>query len=374
MRILITGANGFIGENLRLHLSERRDIIAVPFTRKNRNSELHSLLCDVDFVIHLAGVNRPKDPNDFVMGNIDFTRDLCDAITTSGKKIPVIYTSSIQAIQDNLYGISKRKAEDLIFQLQYVSNNSVYIFRLPNVFGKWCKPNYNSVVATFCHNIAHDLPIKINDPTAILQLAYIDDVINQIMQIVDGASSVLVANGFNVLHSQYETTVGELAQQILSFKNSRINLITERVGVGLVRALYSTYLSYLPKEKFSYQIPVFQDQRGVFSEIIKTKDSGQFSFFTAGPGVTRGNHYHHTKSEKFLVVKGAARFAFCNILTNETHDLTVSDQEYRVIESIPGWAHNITNIGDEEMVVLLWANEIFEAITPDTHHSHLNLK
>lgn len=367
MKVLVTGANGFVGQNLGLHLSERKEIIIVPFTRDNDYGELPSLLGNINCIFHLAGVNRPEDPKEFMMGNADLTREICSAIIASGRKIPVIYTSSIQASQNNPYGTSKQVAEDLLFDLQSRTGNPVHVFRLPNVFGKFCKPNYNSVVATFCYNLTHDLPIKINDPTTPLKLVYVDDVVIRFIQLMDGADRDVDGHGFEILHPQYTTTVSELAHQLQAFKDSRINLMTERVGAGLVRALYSTYLSYLPTNSFFYPVPVHRDTRGVFVEMLKTPDCGQFSYFTAHPGITRGGHYHHSKAEKFLVIKGVACFKFRQMHTDEQFELVVNGGVPTIVETIPGWTHDVTNVGDEEMVVMLWANEIFDRAHPDTY-------
>ena len=368
--ILITGANGFVGKNLQLHLSERKDVQVRCFTRANTVDELPALLNGADFVFHLAGVNRPQDPAAFVVGNAGLTQALCTALaqvaTTTGRKVPVAFASSIQAAQDNAYGQSKRAAEDALFALQHEYGVPVHVFRLPNVFGKWARPNYNSAVATFCHNTARGLPITVNDPAASLTLVYVDDVVQRFIHLLDGADAALDAAGFATVAPQYSTTVGALAAQIQAFKESRNNLVTERVGTGLVRALYSTYVSYLPVEKFAYTVPQHGDARGVFVEMLKTPDCGQFSYFTAHPGITRGGHYHHSKTEKFLVIKGCARFKFRHMHTGETHTLDTSGEQAQVVETVPGWTHDITNIGSDELVVMLWANEIFDRERPDT--------
>ena len=368
--ILITGANGFVGQNLQLHLSERKDVQVRCFTRANTVDELPALLNGADFVFHLAGVNRPQDPAAFVVGNAGLTQALCTALaqvaTTTGRKVPVVFASSIQAAQDNAYGQSKRAAEDALFALQHEYGVPVHVFRLPNVFGKWARPNYNSAVATFCHNTARGLPITVNDPAASLTLVYVDDVVQRFIHLLDGADAALDAAGFATVAPQYSTTVGALAAQIQAFKESRNNLVTERVGTGLVRALYSTYVSYLPVEKFAYTVPQHGDARGVFVEMLKTPDCGQFSYFTAHPGITRGGHYHHSKTEKFLVIKGCARFKFRHMHTGETHTLDTSGEQAQVVETVPGWTHDITNIGSDELVVMLWANEIFDRERPDT--------
>lgn len=368
--ILITGANGFVGKNLQLHLSERKDVQVRCFTRANTVDELPALLNGADFVFHLAGVNRPQDPAAFVVGNAGLTQALCTALAqvaiTTGRKVPVVFASSIQAAQDNAYGQSKRAAEDALFALQHEYGVPVHVFRLPNVFGKWARPNYNSAVATFCHNTARGLPITVNDPAASLTLVYVDDVVQRFIHLLDGADAALDAAGFATVAPQYSTTVGALAAQIQAFKESRNNLVTERVGTGLVRALYSTYVSYLPVEKFAYTVPQHGDARGVFVEMLKTPDCGQFSYFTAHPGITRGGHYHHSKTEKFLVIKGCARFKFRHMHTGETHTLDTSGEQAQVVETVPGWTHDITNIGSDELVVMLWANEIFDRERPDT--------
>ncbi len=368
--ILITGANGFVGKNLQLHLSERKDIQVRCFTRANTVDELPALLNGADFVFHLAGVNRPQDPAAFVVGNAGLTQALCTALaqvaTTTGRKVPVVFASSIQAAQDNAYGQSKRAAEDALFALQHEYGVPVHVFRLPNVFGKWARPNYNSAVATFCHNTARGLPITVNDPAASLTLVYVDDVVQRFIHLLDGADAALDAAGFATVAPQYSTTVGALAAQIQAFKESRNNLVTERVGTGLVRALYSTYVSYLPVEEFAYTVPQHGDARGVFVEMLKTPDCGQFSYFTAHPGITRGGHYHHSKTEKFLVIKGCARFKFRHMHTGETHTLDTSGEQAQVVETVPGWTHDITNIGSDELVVMLWANGIFDRERPDT--------
>jgi len=366
MKVLITGANGFIGKNLQLHLAERKDVEVLCFTLDNDESHLPDLLKDVNFVFHLAGVNRPQDPQEFSTGNKKLTQKLCDAIARTGREIPIVYTSSTQAERDNPYGISKRAAEDALFNLQRTHGIEVHVFRLPNVFGKWCKPNYNSAVATFCYNIARGLPIQINDPAAPLTLVYVDDVIERFIHLMDGADRNLDSSGFESVSPQYTTTVGQLAEQIKTFKESRSSLMTDRVGSGLIRALYSTYVSYLPTEEFAYQVPRHGDPRGVFVEMLKTPDCGQFSYFTAHPGITRGGHYHHSKTEKFLVIKGQARFKFRHMHTGETYELLTNGDKAEIVETVPGWTHDITNIGNDEMVVMLWANEVFDRSKPDT--------
>lgn len=366
-RILVTGAQGFIGRNLTVRCGESGRFSVIPYGRGDDPARLPDLVAVADAIIHLAGENRPEDESAFEEVNAGLTRMLCDAIRGavggSDRRIPLILASSIQAERDNPYGRSKRAAEDAVKALAEETGNPAVIFRLPGVFGKWCRPNYNSVVATFCHNIARNLPIRIDNPDARLRLVYIDDVVTAMIDAVDTA-----AEGVSVgtVTPEYEITLDALAAQIRAFAGSRDSLVTERTGTGLIRALHATYLSYLPVEDFSYKIPQYADPRGVFVEMLKTPDCGQFSFFTAHPGVTRGGHYHHTKTEKFLVIRGEALFRFRHLLTGELAELRTSGAEAQIVETVPGWAHDITNIGTDEMIVMLWANEIFDRAQPDT--------
>jgi UDP-2-acetamido-2,6-beta-L-arabino-hexul-4-ose reductase len=363
MKVLVTGADGFIGKNLVVHLQERPGIEVLRFVRGESFGDLGAKVAQADFVFHLAGVNRPQNETEFAQGNCELTQALCDAIRAAGKPVPVVYTSSIQAERENAYGVSKRGAEDALRALAAETGQPVWIYRLPNVFGKWCRPNYNSAVATFCHNIVNDLPITVNDPAAQLRLVYVDDVAQAFLSHLGAHAQGLQ---FVEISPVYETTVGQLADQLQAFKRSRTDLITEPVGQGLVRALYSTYISYYPAEQFAYPLVKHEDPRGVFVEMLKTRDAGQFSYFTAHPGITRGGHYHHTKTEKFLVIKGKARFGFRHIDTGATYEYFTSGAEPEVVETIPGWSHDITNVGDDEMVVMLWANEVFDRQKPDT--------
>jgi UDP-2-acetamido-2,6-beta-L-arabino-hexul-4-ose reductase len=363
MKVVVTGANGFIGQNLRTHLARRDGITVVPISRDSKDAGLRAAVEGADLVFHLAGVNRPDDEAEFAKGNAGFTRRLTLALEATGVAAPIIFTSSTQAERDNLYGASKRAAEEALAAYAERTGARAHIYRLPNVFGKWARPNYNSAVATFCHNIARDLPITIHDPAALLSLVYIDDVIDGFLKVMDGKDPGARPG----IAPVYQTSVGALADQIRAFRESRKTLITERVGSGLARALHATYLSHLPPEDFAYEVPAYVDSRGVFVEMLKTPDAGQFSYFTAKPGITRGVHYHHSKTEKFLVVKGKARFGFRQIVTGERFDLLTSEARHQIVETIPGWSHDITNIGEEEMVVLLWANEIFDRAAPDTY-------
>lgn len=370
MKVLITGASGFIARNLRLLLAPREEVEVIEFDRNQTVEQLPTMLEGVDFVFHLAGVNRPQDPAEFMTGNADLTVALCEALASRamlGVCTPVVYTSSIQAAQANPYGDSKRSAEEALFSLQRDHGVPVHVFRLPNVFGKWSRPNYNSAVATFCHNVARDLPIQINNPDALVSLVYVDDVVQRFVALMDGAEPCLDGGGFEQIQPVYTITVGKLADTIRGFRDSRDTQMIDHVGTGLTRALYATYVSYLPTNSFSYTVPMHGDPRGVFVEMLKTQDSGQFSYFTAHPGITRGGHYHHTKTEKFLVIKGQALFRFRHMQTGETYELRTDGTRAEVVETVPGWTHDITNTGQDEMVVMLWANEVFDREKPDTY-------
>lgn len=363
MRVLVTGTGGFIGRNLCVALGERPQFELLPAAHDMGDRGLQDAVARADAVIHLAGVNRPDDPAEFASGNAGFTARLVHALVRAGRPTPLAFASSIQAEQDNPYGRSKRSAERHLTDYGRATGAPVVLYRLANVFGKWSRPEYNSVVATFCHHIARGLPVRIDDPDAALHLVYIDDVVAELLRfLADPGRGVRVGTAT----PEYTTTVGELERRIRAFGEVRNSLVTEPVGIGLTRALYATYVSFLPPEAFSYRVPRHEDARGVFVEMLKTGDSGQFSFFTAHPGVTRGGHYHHTKTEKFLVIQGRARYRFRHLLTGETYTVDSTGDASLVVETIPGWVHDITNTGDEELVVMLWANEIFDRAHPDT--------
>jgi UDP-2-acetamido-2,6-beta-L-arabino-hexul-4-ose reductase len=366
--VLITGANGFIGKNLSVHLKEISNYTVLTFVRGDSLDKLLELVAKSDAIVHLAGENRPEDVTQFDQVNTGLTVALCNAIAyelrESGRhNIPLLFASSTQAELDTPYGRSKLAAEEAVQALADTTGNPCMVFRLPGVFGKWCKPNYNSVVATFCNNIARGLSIQIDDPSATVRLVYVDDVVTAIVTALENP-----AIGFSQVEVQpeYTVTVGLLAAQIRAFGECRTTLHTERVGTGFLRALYATYVSYLPKNRFSYELEQYSDRRGVFVEMLKTQDSGQFSYFTAHAGVTRGGHYHHTKSEKFLVIKGEALFRFRHLLTGELVELHTCGDKPEVVDTMPGWVHDITNVGTDEMVVMLWANENFDRERPDT--------
>ena len=366
-RVLVTGANGFIGKNLVVRLRELPNVSVTTFVRGDNLDHLPMLLAQSDAVVHLAGENRPIDESGFEQSNTVLTIGLCDAInqtiSSTGRRVPVVLASSTQAEYENPYGRSKRAAEEAVHALFKRTGNPCRIFRLPGVFGKWCKPEYNSVVATFCYNIARDLPIRVNNGATSLRLVYVDDVVESFLAAlvapVEGCARAEV-------EPEYTVSLSQLAAQLQYFRDGRTTLMTDRVGAGFVRALYATYISYLPSDSFSYELPQYADSRGVFVEMLKTPDSGQLSYFTAHPSVTRGGHYHHSKTEKFLVIKGEALFRFRHLLTNEVVEVTACGKTPRVIDTIPGWTHDITNVGDDEMIVMLWANENFDRKKPDT--------
>lgn len=366
MSVVVTGSKGFIGKNLCFFLREHGYKVD-EIHRDTKNEEASKYLSRASFVFHLAGVNRTNNELKFEEGNIEFTKSVINTLSKYHNHIPILFSSSSQATNESLYGLSKLGAEKLIREYSNSTGTPCYIYRLPNVFGKWSKPHYNSFIATFCHNIINNKEIVIHDKLTEVKLVYIDDVcksfINTMTSMPDG--------GNKVINQQYESTVGEVADILHKFKLSNETLITEKVGIGLVRALYSTYISFKDPSSFKYKITEHKDDRGVFCEMLKTQDSGQFSFFTALPGITRGGHYHHTKNEKFLVIKGRALFKFQNIATQDKHQLEVDGNCPEIVETIPGWSHDITNIGEDDLMVMLWANEIFDKDNPDTFEKKL---
>lgn len=366
MKVLVTGSNGFIAKNLILRLKELKQDEILEYSKESSIDELKTKIHAVDFVFHLAGSNRPKDPTDFKTVNADLTQKIVDFIAQTGRQIPVVFTSSTQAELSNPYGQSKKSAEEAL--LNSAIKDFTCVYRLPNVFGKWCKPNYNSVVATFCYNVLNGMPVTVHDPSVMMKLVYVDDVVTEFIKKLDEFRTQLKIQipGFNQVPVIYTVTVGELLSKIQSIQKSRENLVTEPVGVGFDRALHATYLSHMRPEQFSYTLVRHADPRGVFVEFLKTKDAGQFSFFTAHPGITRGGHYHHSKTEKFLVLQGKALFKFRNVITDEFYEQEVLAQESRIVETVPGWSHDLTNTGDSELIVMLWANEIFDREKPDT--------
>lgn len=362
--ILITGSGGFIGKNLIWELRSKGYEDLRLFDLDTDPGLLDAYTKDCDFVFHLAGVNRPEKQEEFMKGNFGFTDILLASLKKNKNTCPILITSSIQAALDNPYGRSKKAGEDLLFSHARQTGSTVYVFRLPNVFGKWCRPNYNSAVATFCHNIARDLPIQVNDPGAILSLVYIDDVLDAFLGALQG--DVLKEDGFCRVSTVYTVKLGRIVELLREFKESRTNLSVPNMAKGFEKVLYSTYLSYLPENQFSYPLKMNTDNRGSFTEIIRTAERGQFSVNVSKPGITKGNHWHHTKNEKFLVVSGKALIRFRRIGTGEVIDYHMSGEKLEVVDIPPGYTHTIINEGEGDLVTFMWANEQYDPDRPDT--------
>ncbi len=365
MKILITGAKGFIGKNLVAELKNRKYTDIFEYDRETDPSLLEEYCKKADFVFHLAGVNRPKDQSEFMEGNFGFTSNLLETLKKYKNTCPVMISSSIQAELDNPYGKSKKAGEDLLFDYSKETGAKVLVYRFPNVFGKWCKPNYNSAVATFCHNIAHDLPIQVNDPSVLMNLVYIDDLINELINALDGEESR--NEDFCAVPVVHTITLGEIADLIHSFRKSREERSIPDMSNEFTKKLYSTYLSYIPEDKFSYELKMNVDNRGSFTEFIKTPDRGQVSVNISKPGIIKGNHWHHTKNEKFLVVSGRGVIRFRKIDSDELIEYFVSGDKMEVVDIPTGYTHNIENLGDTDMVTIMWANEPFDSEKPDTY-------
>lgn len=365
MNILVTGAKGFVGKNLIAELKNNGYNDIFEFTRESNPSLLEKYTKDCDFVFHLAGVNRPKDEKEFMEGNFDLTSQLLELLKKHNNKAPVLLTSSIQAEKDNPYGRSKKAGEDLLLNYYYETDAKVYIYRLPNLFGKWSKPNYNTVVATFCHNIASGLDIKINNPDAELNLCYIDDVLEEFMRALEGRPTT--QDDFCVIPVTHNIKLGDLADLIKSFKESRLNLSIPNMENDLTKKLYSTYLSFLPENQFSYDLKMNCDHRGSFTEFMRTPERGQVSVNVSKPGITKGNHWHHTKNEKFLVVSGEGLIRFRKIDSDEIIEYRVSGDRLQVVDIPTGYTHSIVNVGESDLVTVMWANECFDPEKPDTY-------
>lgn len=365
--VLVTGASGFIGKNLCVQLEQNKELTILRFDRKSTTDDLKKLITKADFVFHLAGVNRPKDESDFNVGNRDLTDTVITLIKETGRKIPILITSSTQAELENPYGKSKKAAEKAVADFGKLTDTPTYIYRLPNVFGKWCKPNYNSVVATFCHNISHDLDITINDPNAVLTLVYIDDVVKDFLLAMDGTKTV-ADDGFCHIPREFTITLQSLADKLNAFKKIPESLIVPDLKDTFDRFLYATYLSYFDQKKFGYNLDMKSDQRGWLAEIIKSEHSGQTLVSRTKPGFTRGNHWHHTKIEKFLVIEGQAEIIFNDLNSGQTFTYKVNGEELRVIDIPVGYVHSIKNVGETDLLTIIWADEIFDPENPDTYY------
>jgi UDP-2-acetamido-2,6-beta-L-arabino-hexul-4-ose reductase len=366
MKILITGAKGFIGKNLVAELKNRKYTDIFEYDRETDHSLLEEYCKKADFVFHLAGVNRPKEETEFMEGNFGFTSTLLNTLRKYNNNCPVMISSSIQAELENPYGKSKKAGEDLLFNYGKETGAKVLIYRFPNVFGKWCRPNYNSAVATFCHNIARDLPITVNDPSVVMNLVYIDDVVVELINALEGKENKI--GDFCEVPVVHTITLGEIVDLIYSFKESRRTRSIPNMSDEFEKKLYSTYLSYLPEDQFSYELKMNVDNRGSFTEFIKTPDRGQVSVNISKPGITKGNHWHHTKNEKFLVVSGRGVIRFRNINSDEVIEYFVNGDKMEVVDIPTGYTHNIENLGDSDMVTIMWANEPFDREKPDTYY------
>jgi UDP-2-acetamido-2,6-beta-L-arabino-hexul-4-ose reductase len=377
MKILITGAKGFVGKNLVAELRNRdyNDLLEYDVDTKPELLEEYARECQ--FVFHLAGVNRPQNQEEFMIGNFGFTSELLEKLKKYGNKAPILITSSTQTALDNLYGKSKKAGENLIFQYGKENNVKVFVYRLPNVFGKWCRPNYNSAVATFCNNIANDLPIQINDSSVEMNLVYIDDVVNaflrhcglnlQSTESIEIAGQIRNDSPFESITPVHTIKLGEIVDLLYQFKESRNNLQVPDLSNEFTKKLYSTYLSYLPKDKFSYPLKMNVNNRGSFTEFLKSNDRGQVSVNISMPHIIKGNHWHNTKNEKFLVVSGQGVIRCRKIDSDEIIEYFVSGEKLEVVDIPVGYTHNIENCGNTDMITIMWVNEIFDKNKPDTY-------
>lgn len=364
MKILVTGAKGFVGKNLIAELRNKgyEDIYECDI--ETTEEELNTYTKDCEFVFHLAGVNRPKTEEEFMQGNFGFTTKLLDMLKQNNNKSTILVSSSIQAQRDNPYGLSKKAGEDAVFKYGVEEGIEVLVYRLPNLFGKWCRPNYNSVIATFCNNIARGEEITINDPSIELILAYIDDVVKEFIAALKGNPNK--QDNYCYIKTTYNINLGKIAELLYSFKESRKNLMIPNMKAEFTKKLYSTYLSYIPEDEYSYEVKVNSDNRGSFTELFKSEDRGQVSLNVAKPGIVKGNHWHHTKNEKFVVVSGQAVIRFRKIDEEKVIEYYVSGDKLEVVDIPVGYTHNIENIGKTDLLTIMWANEPFDPENPDT--------
>lgn len=371
MKILVTGANGFVGKNLIATLKAMKEHEIYSYDTINSIDDLRRYVKDCEFVFHLAGINRPTRAEEFYEGNSGFTEVLCKLLKEQENKSPILISSSIQAQKDNDYGKSKKEGEKILERHGKENQSKIFIYRLANLFGKWCKPNYNSVTATWCYNVANGIPIEIHNPSVEIPLCYIDDVIEEFIRILKNANDEEEKQYYSV-DPIYNISLGKLAEIIQSFKKTRETLqIPIQTNNSLRKKLYSTYLSYLPKNEFSYSLQMNVDQRGSFTEFLKTKEYGQVSINVAKPGITKGNHWHHSKNEKFLVVSGEGLIQFRDINTEEVIEYYVSEKKLEVVDIPTGYTHNIINVGDKDLVTVMWANEVLDKDKPDTFYEEV---
>ncbi len=369
MKILITGSNGFIAKNLIAELRNRKYGQLLLCSRDTESELLERYVEECDILVHLAGVNRPRNEEEYYTGNVGFTESIVHLLEKKNKQIHIIYSSTTMTARHEFYRECKRKAEKRLQDYAEKSGSVLSIFRLPNVFGKWCRPNYNSVVATFCYNISHDLDIQINDPDAQMKLVYIDDVIEKMISCMSAKGSE--AEPYPEIQDSYQITVRELAEMLYSFKTGRKQLEVPYVGNALEKKLYSTYLSYLEPEDYCYELKMNRDERGSFTEFMHLLGFGQISVNIVRPGIVKGNHWHHTKVEKFLVVKGTASIKLRHIITGKVTEFITSGEKFEVVDIPVGYTHNISNIGTEDLVTIMWANEVFDLQKSDTYYEEV---
>ena len=390
-KILVTGSNGFVGKNTVVALKEANKYEVLTIDRNNTEEELKQSVIDADFIVHLAGVNRPKDNKEFYEGNGGLTEKIVGYLKENNKNTPILITSSTHAVLDNDYGKSKKQSEDVLIKYSDECDAKVYIFRLPNLFGKWCRPNYNSAVATFCYNIAHDLDVWVNDPAIELSLVYIDDVVASIIDCIEDeniiklknideevaititdASSIQIDKYYYEVTTVYKRTLGNIVDSLKMFRNMRKSLLIPDLSDGFNKALYSTYLTYLEEDDFSYYLDKKEDNRGWLAELVKSEQFGQMFVSKTHPGITRGNHWHHTKTEKFIVIQGQAAIRFRKLDEDKVIEYIVDGEKPQVLDIPPGYTHSIENIGQDEVITLFWSNEMFNPEKPDTYFLEVN--
>ena len=368
MKVLVTGAGGFIGKNLCARLAYEENIEVLPFDKDTEEGKLEEYSKICEFVLHLAGVNRPKDPNEFQEGNFGLTSKLLSYLKQNKNDCPIMLASSTQAELDNPYGKSKMAGEKLLRQYGEETGAKILIYRFTNVFGKWCLPNYNSVVATFCYNTANGIPLTVNGRETKVKLIYIDDVVDELISALKGRENRNNA-GFCLVQPDYMVTLGEIVDLLQEFKNSReTKIVPDMTDESFCKKLYSTYLSYLPEQEFKYPLKMNEDERGSFTEILRTADRGQFSVNISKPGIEKGNHWHNTKNEKFIVVSGKALIQFRRPESKEIISYHVSGEKIEVVDIPVGYTHNIINEGDTDLVTFMWCNECFDPDRPDTFY------